>query len=77
MSEIELTPDTALDVLRDVPCPACGAFSLVLRMLFVARPPGAYSIAGMQPKVSAIEWPHLVCDRDGCDFKKAAKGTQV
>jgi hypothetical protein len=59
------------------PCPECGerTLQLVFREGLVAKPLGSFSLAGMQPKVSAhkVMWPWAVCSRPECSFEKKAK----
>ena len=55
----------------DTPCPACGYEFLILEMRLVAKPLGTYSLAGMQLKVAAYEWPYIVCK--GCGIDAPAK----
>jgi transcription elongation factor Elf1 len=59
--------------IADVPCPECGAKAFSIKTRLVARPIGTYSLAGAQMKVSAYEWPHLVCGNCGAAY--AAKET--
>lgn len=55
----------------DVPCTKCGAEKLRIEMrpVLVAKPPGSYSLAGVQMKHSAVagEWPWMVCDGCGAE----------
>lgn len=52
----------------DQPCPLCGERKWHVEWRLVAT---GGSLAGVQPKVSAREWPHLVCD--SCGGEVAAK----
>jgi hypothetical protein len=63
------------DRVRVVPCPRCGELTLRFTTRLEARPLGTWSLAGRQDKTSAVEWPYVVCDADGCDFEKRAKLT--
>ena len=56
----------------DVACPQCQAKMFTLQNRLVARPLGTWSLSGAQMKVSAYEWPHLVCGNCGAAY--AAKG---
>lgn len=51
------------------PCTRCGARTLrvELREELVAKPLGTFSLAGVNPKVSAVsrDWPWAVCDTCG------------
>lgn len=63
--------------LRRHPCPDCGQLTLELQLRprLEARPLGTWSLAGAQPKTSAVEveWPYAVCTGDDCNFETAAK----
>lgn len=61
------------DQLREHPCPGCGHRTLELQLKLVSRPIGTWSLAGQQPKTSAVEWPYLVCTTEHCGFETAAK----
>jgi hypothetical protein len=67
--------DTFDDVdaqLRTHPCPTCGRHTLRLTLLLEALPLGGHSLSGDQLKVSAREWPYVICDTDDCDFRQRA-----
>lgn len=61
------------DQVREVPCPTCGRLTLRFTTKLEPRPLGTWSLAGQQPKTSAVEWPYVVCDGDACDFEQRAK----
>lgn len=60
-----------------VACPLCGEFTLQLveREGLLAKPLGSFSLAGMQPKISAhkVMWPWLVCSRPECEYEERGK----
>lgn len=68
------------DQLARTPCPSCGELTLTLEVRdeprLTARPLGTWSLAGYQPKVSAVvdivSWPYAVCTTDGCGFERRA-----
>lgn len=75
---------TGQDSLREmrrtlitIACPDCGESTLqiVFREHLLARPITSFSLAGMQPKVSAhkVLWPFVICSRPECDFEKKGK----
>lgn len=50
------------------PNPECGSVGLVVEEVLVAQPAGTYSLAGMQPKVSArmmLRWRCESCGASG------------
>lgn len=50
------------------PDPACGSVGLVVEEVLVAQPYGTYSLAGMQPKLSArmaLRWRCEACGNSG------------
>jgi hypothetical protein len=52
----------------ETPCPGCGGLGLVVEEVLVAQPAGTYSLAGMQPKVSArmtLRWRCARCGKTG------------
>lgn len=56
--------------LAHAQCMRCsGIGCLELEMRFEAAPPGTYSLAGVQPKVSAREVPWLVCRSCGASSR--------
>lgn len=61
--------------LAENACPVCSekAFWIDMRETLVAKPIGTFSLAGQQPKVSAIAgvWPWIVCGN--CGFEEKAK----
>lgn len=48
-------------------CQSIGTLELSTRL--EARPPGTYSLAGVQPKVSAREVPMLTCSSCGAECR--------
>lgn len=62
-----------MEGLSEVPCPSCGekgGLTIVWRLKAVDP---LASLAGMQMKVSARDWPYLVCP---CGYVEAAKWEQ-
>jgi hypothetical protein len=51
----------------DTPCPNCGATELRIEHRLQARPIGSFSLSGVQTKVTAREWPWLVCGACGVE----------
>jgi hypothetical protein len=48
--------------IDETPCPDCGAVgNLHIDIRLVAKPPGTFSLAGNQMKVSASQLPVLEC----------------
>jgi hypothetical protein len=47
--------------LAEIPCLVCGSGPLEAEYRLVAKPPGTYSLAGVQPKVAATERLFVVC----------------
>lgn len=65
----KLTPEAVAEVTAAIECPECHIVgSLALEWKLVAKPQGTYSLAGVQPKVSAKEWPYLVCQTESCCY---------
>lgn len=64
--------DDVNDQLREHPCPDCGHRTLEVQLRLRARPPGTWSLAGAQPKTSAVVWPYVVCVTEHCGFSNAA-----
>lgn len=58
--------------LREHPCPLCGRRELQVKLLLEGLPLGSHSLSGYQLKISAREWPYVVCDVSDCDFKQRA-----
>lgn len=59
---------------EDLTCPNCGVtgtLQIVQRLL--AKPIGSHSLAGVQLKTTAIEWPFLMCTVNGCGFQQVAE----
>jgi hypothetical protein len=50
-------------------CPQCGENRWSIEWHLVAKPDGTYSLAGQQPKVSAVQTPCLVCDNCAFEIK--------
>jgi hypothetical protein len=65
------------DWLADKPCPECGRTTLrvVTRETYQAKDLGTFSLAGVQPKVSAHRflWPWVMCSNTACSFEKRVK----
>lgn len=53
----------------EAPCPTCGDASLHVEYRLEAQTPGTYSLAGVQMKISATEYPYLVCDACGVEAR--------
>lgn len=50
------------------PCPVCGtAGTVTVQLVLVGKPPGTYSIAGVQPKAVAEEKVALTCS--ACELR--------
>jgi len=60
-----------MDKVEETPCLKCGKKTLIIEMRLTTKPMGTYSIAGVQPKVMASEWPWLKCIN--CGIESAAK----
>lgn len=53
-------------------CPKCGHLGLDVTERFIAKPLGTFSLAGVQPKVSARKELHWSCLADDCDAEGPA-----
>jgi hypothetical protein len=49
------------------PCPRCDATGLYIEARLRAQPRGTYSLADVQTKVAAQEWPYIVCRACGAE----------
>lgn len=49
------------------PCPSCGEDALRIEFRLRCKPIGSFSLTGAQMKLSAQEWPWLVCDSCGIE----------
>lgn len=58
------------DTATTTPCPACGYEFLSIETRLVAKTT-PYSLAGVQNKVAAYEWPYIVCK--GCGISAPGK----
>lgn len=66
------------DQLKTTVCPGCGTVgSVTVGEVLVARPLGTWSLAGMQPKVTTVSTPALVCGAGSCQFRKLSSGFGV
>lgn len=61
-STVSVDRAATLNPFTGVLCVRCGVAALTLVWKLEARPLGTFSLAGVQLKVSAREWPYCVCD---------------
>ena len=47
--------------VAETPCPQCGKKQLEIERRLTAKPIGSWSLAGMQMKMTAVDWPWIVC----------------
>lgn len=67
-NDIDNTPPLSGNAPLPQPCPECGHRTLGLRWALTARPPGTYSIAGVQTKIVATPRAAVTCATAGCPF---------
>lgn len=58
-------------MLPDATCKYCNGTEIEVVWRLKAKDFGTYSIAGMQPKIVAQEWPYAVCH--GCGHESEGK----
>lgn len=61
-----------MPTVEETPCPACGGKTLELATRLVAKKPGTYSVAGVQPKVVATQVTVWRCTAQECDAQGPA-----
>lgn len=69
MTEQPADQPANLPDVHDTPCPICDHKTLQIVMRIEAKPPGTFSLSGVQMKVSAAPWPYLMCTNCGAEAR--------
>ncbi|HTF53633.1 MAG TPA: hypothetical protein VK735_39825 [Pseudonocardia sp.] len=63
------TRENLVAYVAQFPCPRCSSLTLTIQWRLEAVPLGQFSLSGNTMKVSAYEWPYIICTTCGIECR--------